>query len=96
MERALDVVDNTQIKLYRSLHSSREIFEIQGSEGSIYRLFPNLPFCACRSFAKQVVKGEEFCCKHYIAVRIARALGKVEVEEKSLFEFRSILKKIKF
>lgn len=95
VERALDLIDSTEIKLYRSVHSSRELFEIQG-ETAVYRFFPKLPFCSCRAFIKQVITGEEYCCKHYIAARIAKALGKVEVIEKSLFEFRAILKQIRF
>jgi hypothetical protein len=93
LERALDLVDNTKIKLLRSQHSSRELFEIKSESGTqIYRFFPNLPFCVCRSFSRQVIQSEEFCCKHYLAARIARALGKVEVFEHSRLDFRKILK----
>lgn len=96
VERALDLVDNTPIKLYKSEQTGRELFEIVGVDRQVYRFFPNLPFCSCRSFTRQVIKGEEYCCKHYLAARIARSLGKVIVEEKSLLEFRKILKQIQF
>lgn len=95
VERALDLVDNTPIKLLRSQHSGRELFEIQGFK-STYRFFPNLPYCCCQSFHNQVVQGEEYCCKHYIAARIARALRKVEIVEVEHLEFRSIIKQIRF
>lgn len=95
VERALDLVDNTPIRIYRSQHNGRELFEIDGSPVP-YLLFPNLPYCYCRSFGKQVIRGEEYCCKHYLATRIARALGKVEIVEKSLAEFQKIIKRIRF
>lgn len=95
VERALDLIDNTHIKLYRSSHSRRELFEIKGSDRS-YRLFPKLPYCNCRSFFKQVIQGDEYCCKHYIATRVGKALGKVEIIETPLLEFRKLLKKIQF
>lgn len=98
VDRALDLIDNTQIKLYRSEQSGRELFEVPATEPQtlIYRLFPKIPYCSCRSFYIQVVQGDEYCCKHYLATRIAFALGKVEIVEKSNLEFRSILKKICF
>lgn len=96
VDRALDLVDNTPVKLLRSQQTGRELFEIKGSGNQVYHFFPGLPYCNCRSFAQQVIKGEEYCCKHYIAARIARALGKVEVEEFPLLEFRKKLKFIQF
>lgn len=96
VDRALDLVDNTPIKLLRSQQTGRELFEIKGSGSQVYHFFPGLPYCNCRSYAQQVIKGEEYCCKHYIAARIARALGKVEVEEFPLWEFKKKLKFIQF
>lgn len=95
VERALDVIENTPIKLIRSTYSGREIFEIQGYLRT-YRFFPKLPFCNCRSFYNQVVQGEEYCCKHYIAARIAKALRKVEIVELSSFNFKKFLLRIQF
>jgi predicted nucleic acid-binding Zn finger protein len=91
VERALDVVDNTPIKLFQS-PTGREVFEVNSN----YLLFPNLPFCTCRSYHNQVLTRDEYCCKHYIATRIARALNKVEIVEKDIYEFRKLLKRIKF
>ncbi|CRK96762.1 CLUMA_CG009910, isoform A [Clunio marinus] len=86
VERALDLVDNnTTIKLFRSQQTGREIFELHGER--IYHFFPKLPYCVCRSFHSQVIRGEEYCCKHYLAARIAKALNKVEIIEKPHIEF---------
>lgn len=95
VEKALDLIDNTPIKLYRSQQSGRELFEVQGLFKK-YRFLPTLAYCNCTTFYQQVLRGEEYCCKHYLAGRIAKALGKVEIVEKPAIEFRKILKEIQF
>lgn len=91
VERALEVVDNHKINVYRSLQSGREVYEILGGLKP-YFSFPNVPFCPCLAFHNQVLGGGQYCCKHYIATRIARALGTAQVIEKTQQEFRNILK----
>lgn len=99
VDRALHLVDNFEIKLLRSQQTGRELFEIPGedySSGTIYRLFTSIPFCKCKVFSNQVLQGEEYCCKHYIACRIARALGTVTIREIPHSEFRQALKFFEF
>lgn len=94
VDRALDLIDNSEIKLLRSQQTGRELFEVPAEDAStsaVHRLFTTVPFCNCRAF-NQVIQGEEYCCKHYIACRIARALGKVTVVEIAHSEFREALK----
>jgi predicted nucleic acid-binding Zn finger protein len=95
VERSLDLLDTTEVKLYRSQLTERELFEIT-SQQTVYRLFPKINFCTCPAFKNQVLPGEEFCCKHYLAAHFARALGKVKVIEKPDKEFRNLLKSLAF
>lgn len=92
VDRALELIDNSEIKLLRSQQTGRELFEIPGEDATIHRLFTSVPFCYCRAFNNQVLQDEEYCCKHYIACRLARALGKVTVLDIPHTEFREALK----
>ena len=91
LEDSIDILDNSEVKLYRSQQSGRELFEIT-EDGIIFRLFPKIPFCTCQF--TELIQEEGFYCAHYLATRIASALGKLEVIEKTSVEFKNILKLI--
>lgn len=59
-----------------------------------YYLFPDVPYCNCKSVMRQVVRGEKIFCKHFLALNIAISLGKVEIIEKSKDDFTKIIKRI--
>ncbi|KAI3509484.1 hypothetical protein L1887_24789 [Cichorium endivia] len=77
LERASRIVDQRGVKKISGEPSGRSIFQITGESRrkEEYLCFPE-HYCACYSFFYDIVnKGEQLCCKHQLAARLAVSLG---------------------
>ncbi|XP_047323456.1 zinc finger SWIM domain-containing protein 7 isoform X2 [Impatiens glandulifera] len=89
LERATRIVDLGGVKKICGEPSGRSIFQVMGESRrkEEYFCFPE-HFCACYSYFYDVVnRGEQLCCKHQLAARLAEALGtcvEVKVPDKEL------------
>lgn len=90
LERALDLVDRNQIKIYTPTSRNRQLVEIFGQNGAVYKLFPNINYCPCKAFKNFVLlTTSEYTCKHVLATRLAIILQKQteEVISEDAFKF---------
>ncbi|KAJ6985208.1 zinc finger SWIM domain-containing protein 7 [Populus alba x Populus x berolinensis] len=77
LERATKIVDQRGVKKISGQPSGRSIFQVVGESRrkEEYFCFPE-HYCACYSFFYDIVnRGEQLCCKHQLAARLAAALG---------------------
>ncbi|KAI5079912.1 hypothetical protein GOP47_0005391 [Adiantum capillus-veneris] len=77
LERALRILDQQGVFRIVGQPSKRVVFQVAGESKSSdkYLCLPK-HFCSCHSFFFDVVgRGEQLCCKHQLASRIADALG---------------------
>ncbi|KAI7738085.1 hypothetical protein M8C21_010297 [Ambrosia artemisiifolia] len=77
LERATRIVDEGGVKRILGEPSGRSIFQVVGESRrkEEYLCFPQ-HYCACYSFFYDIVnRGEQLCCKHQLAARLAVALG---------------------
>ncbi|KAG6600296.1 Zinc finger SWIM domain-containing protein 7, partial [Cucurbita argyrosperma subsp. sororia] len=88
-ERATRIVDQSGVKKISGDPSGRSIFQVVGESRrkEEYLCFPE-NFCACYSFFYDIVnRGEQLCCKHQLAARLAASLGaciEVKVSDEEL------------
>ncbi|XP_022983272.1 zinc finger SWIM domain-containing protein 7 isoform X2 [Cucurbita maxima] len=88
-ERATRIVDQSGVKKISGEPSGRSIFQVVGESRrkEEYFCFPE-NFCACYSFFYDIVnRGEQLCCKHQLAARLAASLGacvEVKVSDEEL------------
>ncbi|XP_038903696.1 zinc finger SWIM domain-containing protein 7 [Benincasa hispida] len=88
-ERATRIVDQRGVKKISGDPSTRSIFQVLGESRrkEEYLCFPE-NFCACYSFFYDIVnRGEQLCCKHQLAARLATSLGaciEVKVSDEEL------------
>ncbi|XP_023526305.1 zinc finger SWIM domain-containing protein 7 isoform X2 [Cucurbita pepo subsp. pepo] len=88
-ERATRIVDQSGVKRISGDPSGRSIFQVVGESRrkEEYLCFPE-NFCACYSFFYDIVnRGEQLCCKHQLAARLAASLGaciEVKVSDEEL------------
>ncbi|XP_057783063.1 uncharacterized protein LOC131000929 isoform X2 [Salvia miltiorrhiza] len=90
-ERATRIFDLGGVKRISGEPSGRSIFQVVGEsrKKEEYLCFPE-HYCSCYSFFYDVVnRGEELCCKHQLAARLAASTGtcvhiKVSDEELAL------------
>lgn len=76
-ERASRIVDQQGVKRICGESSGRFIFQVVGESRrkEEYFCFPE-HYCACYSFFYDIVnRGEQLCCKHQLAARLASSLG---------------------
>ncbi|KAK1439960.1 hypothetical protein QVD17_05785 [Tagetes erecta] len=76
-ERATRIVDQGGVKKISGQPSGRSIFQVIGESRrkEEYMCFPE-HYCACYSFFYDIVnRGEQLCCKHQLAARVADSLG---------------------
>lgn len=77
LERALDLIDREQIKLYLPTKRDRQLLEIAGQNGAVYRFFPNINYCPCKVFKHSVLATRtEYTCKHVLAAKLANILDR--------------------
>ncbi|TXG60150.1 hypothetical protein EZV62_014723 [Acer yangbiense] len=88
-ERATRIDDQRGVKRISGEPSERSIFQVNSfqSRRKEYFCFAE-HYCACYSFFYDIVnKGEQLCCKHQLAARLAVALGaciEVKVSDEQL------------
>ncbi|KAF7127235.1 hypothetical protein RHSIM_Rhsim11G0155200 [Rhododendron simsii] len=88
-ERATRIVDQRGVKRISGEPSGRSIFQVMGESRTKEEYFCFAEhYCACYSFFYDVVnRGEQLCCKHQLAARLAASLGAcvdVKVSDKQL------------
>ncbi|KAL9417748.1 hypothetical protein AB3S75_040689 [Citrus x aurantiifolia] len=77
IERATRIVDQRGVRRISGEPSGRSIFKVVGESRrkEEYLCFAE-NYCACYSFFYDILnKGEQLCCKHQLAARLASALG---------------------
>ncbi|KAG5577071.1 hypothetical protein H5410_057205 [Solanum commersonii] len=77
LERAMRIVDQRGVKRMLGHPSGRSIFQVVGESKrkEKYLCFPQ-HYCSCYSFFYDIVnRGEQLCCKHQLAARLASSLG---------------------
>ncbi|KAI9180463.1 hypothetical protein LWI28_005026 [Acer negundo] len=87
--RATRIVDQRGVKRISGEPSERSIFQVVGESRRKEEYFCFAEhYCACYSFFYDIVnKGEQLCCKHQLAARLAAALGtcvEVKVSDEQL------------
>ncbi|XP_015892971.1 uncharacterized protein LOC107427136 isoform X1 [Ziziphus jujuba] len=88
-ERATKIVDQRGVKRVSGHPSGRSVFQVVGESRrkEEYLCFAE-EFCACYSFFYDIVnRGEQLCCKHQLAARLAASLGsciEVKVSDEQL------------
>ncbi|KAF3435523.1 hypothetical protein FNV43_RR22612 [Rhamnella rubrinervis] len=88
-ERATRIVDQRGVKRVSGQPSGRSVFQVVGESRrkEEYLCFAE-QFCACYSFFYDIVnRGEQLCCKHQLAARLAASLGaciEVQVSDEEL------------
>ncbi|KAK4563329.1 hypothetical protein RGQ29_005729 [Quercus rubra] len=88
-ERATRIVDQRGVKRISGEPSGRFIFQVVGESRrkEEYFCFAEC-YCACYSFFYDIVnRGEQLCCKHQLAARLAASLGaciEVKVSDEKL------------
>ncbi|KAM5549537.1 hypothetical protein ABKV19_000789 [Rosa sericea] len=77
LERATRIVDQRGVKRIFGEPSGRSIFQVVGESRRKEEYFCFAEqYCACYSFFYDIVnRGEQLCCKHQLAARLAAALG---------------------
>ncbi|KAF7113432.1 hypothetical protein RHSIM_RhsimUnG0126400 [Rhododendron simsii] len=88
-ERATRIVDQRGVKRISGEPSGRSVFQVMGESRTKEEYFCFAGhYCACYSFFYDVVnRGEQLCCKHQLAARLAASLGAcvdVKVSDKQL------------
>ncbi|KAM1002949.1 hypothetical protein ACFX2I_003333 [Malus domestica] len=89
LERATRIVDQRGVKRVLGEPSGRSIFQVVGESQrkEEYLCFAE-QYCACYSFFYDIVnRGEQLCCKHQLAARLAASLGaciEVKVSDEQL------------
>ena len=77
---ALDLVDRMAVSLVRGEVGGREVVTVRGSGGLRYTLLRGSHYCPCPSYQYKVVGRGDITCKHLLAVRLAVAMQRVNVE----------------
>jgi predicted nucleic acid-binding Zn finger protein len=77
---ALDLVDRGAVTLVRGEEGGREVITVRGSGGLRYTLLRGSHYCPCPSYQYRVVGRGDITCKHLLAVRLAMAMQRNNVE----------------
>ncbi|CAD5185092.1 unnamed protein product [Musa acuminata subsp. burmannicoides] len=96
LERATRIVDQGGVRKVSAAPSGRSFFLVVGESKrkEEYICFPE-HHCTCYSFFYDVVnRGEQLCCKHQIAARLAEAVGEVVEVEVSDEQLATMLSKL--
>ncbi|XP_042982488.1 zinc finger SWIM domain-containing protein 7 isoform X2 [Carya illinoinensis] len=88
-ERATRIVDQRGVKRISGEPSGRFVFQVMGESQRKEEYFCFAEnYCACYSFFYDIVnRGEQLCCKHQLAARLALSLGvfiEVKVSDEQL------------
>lgn len=97
LDRALDVLDRAAaITCYRPASGvQRQLLEVAGSTaGTVYKLLPDTNYCGCSAFKYQVLLGGRLTCKHVLACKLARLLGRWRYETVPIAQFGVLCEQI--
>ncbi|KAL6548633.1 hypothetical protein OROGR_009054 [Orobanche gracilis] len=89
LDKATRILDQRGVKRISGEPSGRSIFQVVGEsrKKEEYLCFPE-HYCACYSFFYDIVnKGDDLCCKHQLAARLASSTGtciEVKVSDEEL------------
>lgn len=77
LERASRILDQRGVKRISGQPSGRSIFQVMGESRRKEEYFCFAEhYCACYSFFYDIVnRGEQLCCKHQLAARLASSVG---------------------
>ncbi|KAL7125252.1 hypothetical protein ABFS83_14G104600 [Erythranthe nasuta] len=95
-ERAVRIFDQRGVKMISGFPSGRSIFQVVGESRrkEEYMCFAE-HYCGCYSFFYDIVnRGEELCCKHQLAARLAASTGTCIDAKVSDEEFALLLSKL--
>ncbi|KAL6855952.1 hypothetical protein ACP4OV_018754 [Aristida adscensionis] len=96
MLRACKIVDARGVRRVTGAPSGRSLFLVTGESKrkEEYLCFPE-HLCTCYSFFYDIVgRGEQLCCKHQLAARLAEAVGEQQEIEVSDEELAHMLAKL--
>ncbi|XP_073142489.1 uncharacterized protein [Henckelia pumila] len=95
-ERATKIVDQRGVKRISGEPSGRSVFQVVGeSRRKEEYLCYAEHYCACYSFFYDVVnRGEQLCCKHQLAARVAASTGACVEVKVSDVELALLLSKV--
>ena len=96
---ALNLIDihgiSNCLTKYSLEDNSRFLYQVSGSKGTNYYLFPEISFCLCSSFKYNVLnKLDILYCKHIIAAKLCLSLNKLQTKtigEKELAELIKLI-----
>ncbi|TVU38131.1 hypothetical protein EJB05_11485, partial [Eragrostis curvula] len=96
MLRACKIVDERGVRRVTGAPSGRSLFLVMGESRrkEEYLCFPE-HLCTCYSFFYDIVgRGEQLCCKHQLAARLAEAVGEHQEMEVTDEELAHMLVKL--
>lgn len=92
LDRALDLIDRDQIKLYIPISKNSHLLEVCARNGVVYKFFHNINYCPCETYRYSVVITQTAStCKHVLAAKLADILDryKVEIISEDAFKYLS-------
>lgn len=81
-EKALGLLENSVFVCYTTVNKLLKLYQVKGSSGALYVLYPNINFCECSAFKYQVCKSDPvyLTCKHILAAKLAEITGRFKEE----------------
>uniref|UniRef100_A0A1B6EWP2 SWIM-type domain-containing protein n=1 Tax=Cuerna arida TaxID=1464854 RepID=A0A1B6EWP2_9HEMI len=72
-EKALTILENSSIVRFVTEDKTVKIYQVEGSSGIQYLIYPNYNYCACSAYKYHVCKIESLylTCKHILAAKLA-------------------------
>lgn len=78
---ALDIIDLDKVTIHKSPLHHRKYIEIIEDQSSIWKLLPNINYCACITFKTKVIASNElYTCQHVLASKLALIIGKTKLK----------------
>lgn len=92
-EKALALLEESSFVCFSTENKKLKIFQMKGSSGTNYTLYPNINFCECSAFKYQVCRNEPLylTCKHRLAIQLAEITGQFKEETISNTHFVNTL-----
>ncbi|RVE40722.1 hypothetical protein evm_014628 [Chilo suppressalis] len=94
LQRAFDILEkHPSLVEYTTSKKTRTLIEVKGENNHCYRVFSKVNYCPCQAFKHQVLeKKSEVCCKHYLAARLAKILGRTVSHEVTQDQYLMLVK----
>lgn len=89
-QSAYKAIEEGRVRKYLFHPSGRVVWIVAGKEGE-YQVLPLVNFCSCNDFYFRVISHEAFLCYHLIAQKLAEALDKYVLVEKSDEAYESLM-----